>query len=144
MNEFGRTAMRYWRDHRPTAFTEIPHPEEFFADLGEQIATQVQAMTEAMSPGAVSTEAMSTGPAQGYLTRVGELNAIRGQAIEAVMHELVYGPFPPESVAGLEDEEAAAEGLLWEPFPLRLPPTNPEDEPEYLDYLDRFEREARN
>ena len=138
MNEFGRTAMRYWRDHRPTAFAGIPHPEEFFADLGEQIATQVQAMTEAMS-----TEATSTETAQGYLTRVGELNAIRGQAIEAVMHELVYGPFPPESSASLEAEEAA-EDLLWEPFPLRLPPTNPEDESEYLDYLDRFERETRN
>lgn len=149
MNEFARTAMAYWRDHRPAAFAEIPHPEAFFADLGEQIATQVQAMVQAMTttapstpPTVTSSQNSSAAAGQGYLARVGELNAIRNQAVEAVMHELVYGPFPPEAEASTQEEEEI-DGVLWEPFPLRLPPTNPEDEAEYLEYLDQFENQAR-
>lgn len=41
MNRYGQLALDHSRTHRPVAYSQIPHPNRFFTEAGEQIATQV-------------------------------------------------------------------------------------------------------
>ena len=45
MNQYGRQAMEHWRLHRPTAYRELTDPEAFFTRAGEEMLTQVDALT---------------------------------------------------------------------------------------------------
>jgi len=44
MNHYGQLALDHSRNHRPVAYSQIPDPNEFFAEAGEEIAA---AITEA-------------------------------------------------------------------------------------------------
>lgn len=41
MNRYGQMALDHNRRHRPDAYSQIPDPDEFFAEAGEAIAAEV-------------------------------------------------------------------------------------------------------
>lgn len=90
MNKYGRQAQEAWKTASPTQYSQIQNPEEFFTNLGEQAQEQVDELQIKLA-----------GPdpqGEGYLEKVGRLNAARNQAEEIVRYELLS---PPET----EDEE---------------------------------------
>lgn len=46
MNHYGRRAMRHWEEFLPRQLAELEDPEEFFAELGEEAAEQIDALAE--------------------------------------------------------------------------------------------------
>ncbi|WP_314216584.1 TnpV protein [Pseudarthrobacter equi] len=90
MNKYGRQAQEAWKIASPTKYSQIPNPDEFFTNLGEQAQEQMDELQIKLA-----------GPdpkGEGYLEKVGRLNAARNQAEEIVRYELLS---PPET----EDEE---------------------------------------
>lgn len=90
MNKYGRQAQEAWKIASPTKYSQIPDPDEFFTNLGEQAQEQMDELQIKLA-----------GPdpiGEGYLEKVGRLNAARNQAEEIVRYELLS---PPET----EDEE---------------------------------------
>ena len=41
MNHYGQLALDHSRNHRPAAYSQIPNPDEFFAQAGEEIAAAI-------------------------------------------------------------------------------------------------------
>lgn len=41
MNHYGQLALDHSRNHRPVAYSQIPDPDEFFAEAGEEIAAAI-------------------------------------------------------------------------------------------------------
>ncbi|WP_043807147.1 hypothetical protein [Paenarthrobacter aurescens] len=92
MNKYGRQAQEAWKTASPTRYSQIQNPDEFFANLGEQAQEQVDEL-----------QVKIAGPdpkGEGYLEKVGRLNAARNQAEEIVRYDLLS---PPETEG--EDEE---------------------------------------
>ena len=90
MNKYGMQARQAWQQASPTHYSQIPNPDEFFTQLGEQAAEQI-----------VELQMKLAGPdpaGESYFEKVGRLNAARNQAEEIVSHELLS---PPET----EDED---------------------------------------
>ncbi|MDJ0321958.1 TnpV protein [Pseudarthrobacter sp. PS3-L1] len=90
MNKYGRQAQEAWKEASPTRYSEIQNPEEFFTNLGEQAQERMDVIWPQIA-----------GPdpkGEGYLEKVGRLNASRNQAEEMVGEELLS---PPE----IEDED---------------------------------------
>jgi hypothetical protein len=90
MNKYGRQAQEAWKTASPTRYSQIQNPEDFFTKLGEEAQEQVDGLLIKLA-----------GPdpkGEGYLEKVGRLNAARNQAEELVRNELLS---PPET----EDEE---------------------------------------
>jgi hypothetical protein len=98
MNQYGVTVMRHRARFLPEAYAEIRNPDSFFDILGEQIARQIDELSDEI--------AGDDPPGEGYLAKVGRLTAARYQAEEIVMHD--YGLL----TLGDEDEggEPAAAG----------------------------------
>lgn len=82
MNKYGLTAQEHWKNHAPSRYASLENPEQFFEELGESVATQVDATA--------STLERQLPPDLPYLERVGQMNAIRRQAEETAMTDLVY------------------------------------------------------
>lgn len=92
MNKYGRQAQEAWKAASPTRYSQIQNPDEFFTNLGEQAQEQVDEL-----------QVKIAGPdpkGEGYLEKVGRLNAARNQAEEIVRYDLLS---PPETEG--EDEE---------------------------------------
>ncbi len=87
MNQYGTIAREAWTLHAPRRMAELEDPE-FFEDLGEQIAAQVARIQDQL--------ARSLPADLDYLERVGQMNAIRKQAEEVALQDLVYGPIASE------------------------------------------------
>ena len=107
MNHYGRQAQELWAARR----SPVGMPEEtFFTTLGETIDQRVVSIQTALE--------RSLPASTSYLGLVAELGAIRAQAIEIAMYELVYSAIAPESPAELQEEfddrpsPAAAAALL--------------------------------
>ena len=109
MNKYGHMAMRHWQKHLPDRFGAIPESDRtrFFTDLGEEAASEIAELHMRLA-----------GPdpeGEGYLEKVGRLNAARQQAEEIVLPELIlpaptHDPeeeendsLPPEELAFYED-----------------------------------------
>ena len=41
MNHYGQLALDHSRNHRQVAYSQIPHPDQFFAEAGEEIAAAI-------------------------------------------------------------------------------------------------------
>lgn len=82
MNHYGHGAQQWWQDHAPSRYLQLDDPEGFFTSLGEQIAEQVETISTALE--ATLEKALP------YMQRVGQLRAIKNQAEEAAMTELVW------------------------------------------------------
>ncbi|MEW1920739.1 TnpV protein [Pseudarthrobacter oxydans] len=90
MNKYGRQAQEAWKAASPTRYNQIQNPEDFFTNLGEEAQEQVDELLPKIA-----------GPdpkGEGYLEKVGRLNAAKNQAEEIVRYDLLS---PPET----EDEE---------------------------------------
>lgn len=100
MNQYARTAQRFWAENRPGELGQITNPGEFFSALGQQIAQRVTELTpELMSP---------TSSGEDYLARVGRENAARSQAEEIALNDLVFALGPEEDPEEATDEAGKA------------------------------------
>jgi hypothetical protein len=90
MNKYGRQAQEAWKAASPTRYSQIQDPEDFFTKLGEEAQEQVDGLLLRIAGPDPQDE--------GYLEKVGRLNAARNQAEEIVRYDLLS---PPET----EDEE---------------------------------------
>ena len=96
MNKYGSLAEDYWKRADRTRYEELTDPETFFEELGSSFA-RVDSLLNVMERDAPGDE--------GYLEKVGRLNALRNQAEEIAMTELVYIP----AVTSTVDEELELE-----------------------------------
>ena len=98
MNQYGAIARQHWERWRPASYAAITDPTAYFTDLGEQAAGAItrlwaQIRTQAGNP-----------PGEDYLARIARLNAMRKQAEEIVLADLIL--LPPEP--GTSDDDPAA------------------------------------
>lgn len=92
MNKYGLLAREHWSRHAPSRYAALEDPEQYFTELGETAAAQIEQMT-------VSLERSLPTDLE-YLDRVAQLRAIQKQAEDAVLSELVYSVEPePSSLA---------------------------------------------
>lgn len=82
MNKYGLIAQEHWKKHAPNRYATLTDPASHFQSLGESAATQIDQI-------AATLEAQLD-PDLPYLERVGQMNAIRLQAEEAVLNDLVF------------------------------------------------------
>lgn len=97
MNKYALIAQDHWQKHAPSRYAALEDPETFFEELGESAAVQIEQVAAALE-----RQLPKDLP---YLERVGQMQAIRLQAEEAVLSDLVYST-PSESttlVAELEE-----------------------------------------
>ncbi|MEU7802641.1 hypothetical protein AB0B10_25615 [Micromonospora arborensis] len=79
MNQYGRQALNYWRTDLPSRFAQIEDPESFFTELGDEMAAQVDQLTQTLA---------GPDPAQeDFMDKLGRLNAARSAAEEQVIRE---------------------------------------------------------
>lgn len=81
MNHYGIQAQRHWREWLPTRYAQIPDPATFFTELGQRVSDQVIELSASIAGPDI--------PGEGYLGKVGRLNAARMQAEELVLREEV-------------------------------------------------------
>jgi hypothetical protein len=101
MNKYGRMAIRHWQTFLPDRLRAIPESDQtrFFTELGEQAAAEIEELQMQLAgPDPVG---------EGYLEKVGRLNAARMQAEEKVLAELIL--LAPEEQD--EDDSLPAEDL---------------------------------
>lgn len=94
MNKYGTEAQTLWNRLAPTAVDEMEDSTEFFTNLGDLASGQVAEMTPRI--------AGPDSPQEGYLEKVGRLNAARNQAEEIVRAEVLM---PPADVRGPDPED---------------------------------------
>lgn len=109
MNRYGTLAREHWTKNAPSKVAQLENPGEFFESLGEQVADRVATL---------SREIEAQTPAEpDYLAQVGRLTAIRKQAEEIVLTDLVW--LAPDQVE-YDEAEAAFEELMSLPDRLEL------------------------
>ena len=115
MNMYGERARDFMRLHSPTRLSTIPDPQAFFTSLGEEIASQVEELEEALAGPAP--------PEEGYVERMGRLGMARLMAEERVLSELVYSMSEGQEDEPAMDETGAFVGGRpgWEPLIPREP-----------------------
>lgn len=82
MNKYAILAQEHWKKVAPARYRELENPVEYFTDLGDQVLAQISAILD-------QTE-RKVDPDLPYLEKVGTLNALRRQAEEVVLTDLVY------------------------------------------------------
>ncbi|PJN21148.1 TnpV protein [Kitasatospora sp. CB02891] len=85
MNEYSRTAWRYWRVYRPQALADLPEPEAFFTNLGDQAEELETSLWLDLQEAALAESGT-----EDYEVRLGLSNMARMQAKEKVRAELIY------------------------------------------------------
>jgi hypothetical protein len=86
-DRYARLAQQHMATWLPARYRQIDDPDAYFTRLGEEIATQVEALETTLA----ATEPAS----EDYVVRVGQLRAARIQAEEIVLADLVW--LPPEN-----------------------------------------------
>jgi hypothetical protein len=116
MNRYGRLAQQHWTKWRPNQLSQIPDPETFFTDLGDEVETQIQALEIALAgndPGG-----------EDYLDKVGRLREARMTAESQVLREMVLlEPEPGHPDAEDPQDRDLTRGVIgqtaWMPMVLR-------------------------
>jgi hypothetical protein len=88
VNQYGALARQHQKRWRPASYAAITDPAAYFTDLGEQAAGEITALWAQMRAQAGNP------PGEDYLARVARLNALRKQAEEVVLADLIL--LPPE------------------------------------------------
>lgn len=88
MNKYGRLAMNHWKEVDPDRYAQIPNPQEFFSNLGEQVETQVFDLAYQI--------AGSDTKGEGFFEKVGRINNSRMRAEEIVLADLVWITSPED------------------------------------------------
>jgi hypothetical protein len=94
MNQYATQAQTHWQRFLPHRYSQIPNPEQFFADLGRDVEQEIAELTE--------TLAGDDPPSEDFLAKTGRLNAAAQQAREIVLAERVLLAAEP----GTEMDEA--------------------------------------
>lgn len=120
MNHYGSRAMAHWQRWLPNRYAQIPAPQTFFTDLGQQVADQVAELSTQL--------AGDDPPDETYMDKVGRLNTARMQAEETVLRELVLltpepGADPDETETSTESSTDPDPGSDW--IPLTEDPQHP-------------------
>ena len=63
MNKYGALLMRQWRRADPERFSEIPDPESFFAEKGQELEQEIDALAQSL--------AGPDRPGESYLEKIG-------------------------------------------------------------------------
>ena len=116
MNRYGRLAQQHWAKWRPNQLSQIPDPETFFTDLGEEVERQIEALEIALAgddPGG-----------EDYLEKVGRLRTARMTAESQVLREMVLlEPEPGHPEAEDPQDRDLPPGVIgqtdWMPMVLR-------------------------
>ncbi|MGA2014894.1 MAG: TnpV protein [Solirubrobacteraceae bacterium] len=104
MNKYAHMAIRHWQTFLPDRLRAIPESDRtrFFTELGERAAVEIEELQMQLAgPDPVG---------EGYLEKVGRLNAARMQAEEKVLSELIL--LTPEDQEQ-EDDSLPAEDREW-------------------------------
>ncbi|GAA4009781.1 hypothetical protein GCM10022247_34900 [Allokutzneria multivorans] len=80
INHYGLLAQRHWSRYRAQELAEIPDPEEFFTELGEQIQQEILRREDELEP-------IGTGH---HLTDYAELETISQQVRDQVLRDMVF------------------------------------------------------
>lgn len=88
-------ARREWSEQAPSVVEQLENPQAFFQNLGMRAATRIGQMCEQMSA--------QVSPNLSYLERVGQLKAIRKQAEELVLQDLIYEPIAQAQQEGSQN-----------------------------------------
>jgi hypothetical protein len=100
MNRYGVIAQRHWARWLPGQYATISDPESFFTTLGEEVARQIDDLTDEL----VSEIKQS----DSYLAHVGRLFAARAIAEELILPQRVLPD--PELAADNQDDVSAESG----------------------------------
>ena len=95
MNRYGVIAQRHWARWLPRQYEAISDPDSFFTALGEEVARQIDDLTDELV-GEVHH-------GEGYLAQVGRLFAARILAEELILAQQLM----PDPEAAAHDQNAA-------------------------------------
>ena len=96
MNKYALMAQDHWKTVAPSRYANLPNPEQHFEELGEQVLSQVDDLSQTI-----------TGPdpaGETYLEKVGRLTMAQKQAEEIVLADLVWIKTPELSADEARDE----------------------------------------
>ena len=93
VNRYGVMARRHWARWLPRQYAAIGDPESFFTTLGEEVARQIDDLTDEL--------AGEIGQGDSYLARVGQLLAARAIAEELILPQRVL----PEAELTADDDQ---------------------------------------
>ena len=103
MNKYGRLAMTHWQEVDPERVEALEDSETFFEDLGEEVLSRIDVI-------ASSLESADRRPA--FLQEVGRRSAIRYQAEELALTELVWIEPGGVSLTEFESSEPDVSSLV--------------------------------
>jgi hypothetical protein len=92
VNQYGAIAQQHWK-RWPASYAAITDPAAYFTGLGEQAAGEITRLWAQIRDQAGNPSG------EDYLARVARLNALRKQAEEIVLAELILLP-PEPGVSG--------------------------------------------
>jgi len=81
-NHYGRLAWQHTARYLPDHLAQIPDPTGYFADLGEQVASEIEALTP--------TLAGPPPPGEEFAASLGRVRMARLMAEEKVLAEMVF------------------------------------------------------
>ncbi len=102
VNRYGVMARRHWARWLPGQYAAIGDPESFFTTLGEEVARQIDDLTDEL--------AGEIGQGDSYLARVGQLLAARAIAEELILPQRVL----PEAELAADDDQDDQEDVTPE------------------------------
>jgi len=102
VNQYGVIAQRHWARWLPRQYAAIGDPESFFTTLGEEVARQIDDLTDEL--------AGEIGQGDSYLARVGQLLAARAIAEELILPQRVL----PEAELAADDDQDDQEDVTPE------------------------------
>ena len=102
VNRYGVMARRHWARWLPRQYAAIGDPESFFTTLGEEVARQIEDLTDELAD--------ETGQSESYLARVGQLLAARAIAEELILPQRVL----PEAELAADDDQDEKEDVRSE------------------------------
>jgi hypothetical protein len=104
MNRYGRQAEVMWKQACPGRYAALEDPEAFFTGLGEQAMEMVAELEVKIAGPDV--------PGEGYLEKLGRLNAARNQAEEIARAEILAPP-ETEETEDEDPEDPRSNLLAW-------------------------------
>ena len=125
MNTYGKRAQQAWQQLAPSAYAQIPDPNQHFSTLGREAQDQIADLTTQL----VGPDE----PGESFEHKVGRLNSAKMRAEEIVAADLLTPPreqWDPTNDPGDEPDEygqammRALEELLYEEQTV-LPPLSP-------------------
>ena len=102
MNGYGVIAQRHWARWLPKQYAAISDPESFFTTLGEEVAWQIDDLTDDLVGDIQQNDS--------YITHVGRLFAARAIAEELILPQRVL----PESELAAGDDRGDQEDVKRE------------------------------